>query len=297
MAVFSRLTEQREDPPLATVAVFEELLKKAQDLDDEIWAREEFDRQAQHANSCPCKGHARSTRIVSPDGSISFSPPSCLPVPSRSRSHSISSLSSLSSQSSLHSSSTYSSANRPDGLSIPTNNQTSTRSPYPSTRPAAVPSSPSSYSESEPASDAEGGARKRGRKEKPLSQEQLESVRRRRKAKKQRRRDNGTARPRKRSASQKARKQEKKRAKREALSDAEDGPGASSYRLPPRAMEKWGEPLVLDLDVKFESETMSAAHGAYVGINRPVDVEGGADDYTVEGCRVSGKKYVAWDGV
>lgn len=72
-------------------------------------------------------------------------------------------------------------------------------------------------------------------------------------------------------------------------------PKPAEYRLPKRALEKWGQPEEVKTDYVMEGAT--AAKGAYVGINRPVDSVSGSDCYTLEGELAKGRKLVRWDGV
>lgn len=69
----------------------------------------------------------------------------------------------------------------------------------------------------------------------------------------------------------------------------------SEYRLPKHAMDKWGKPIAINTAV--EMEKASAAEGAYVGKNRPVDERYGTDDYTVDRALRLGCRLEEWDGM
>ena len=47
----------------------------------------------------------------------------------------------------------------------------------------------------------------------------------------------------------------------------------------------------------IEYESLSAASGAYVGQNRPVDETTTEDDYTLEKALAMGCKHILWDGM
>lgn len=150
--------------------------------------------------------------------------------------------------------------------------------------------SPSTEYSSDANSEPEPGTSKRKKRREGWSKEKLENEKQRLKKKDKRLRAEGKRR-RKRSAAQLAKKKERRR----AATEEAGGPSTSDYQLPKNALDRWGSPEPVKTEYRMEGA--SAAAGAYVGINRPVDTESGADHYTLEGEIAKGRKYVPWDGM
>lgn len=153
-------------------------------------------------------------------------------------------------------------------------------------------SSPSpSYIYSEISSDADSETQcdsKKRKRRADWSPEKIQKERERLKMKKQRQKAEGKAKPHKKSQAQKDRKKARRAEKRMNDSDDEEGPTPAGYRLPKGALRKWGLPI--EIPTNFKMEDATAAQGAYVGINRPVDDRFGTDEYTLEGELVKGRK-------
>lgn len=119
------------------------------------------------------------------------------------------------------------------------------------------------------------------------------------KEKERKRKAEGKTRPRKRSQVQKdrkkARKAERKEAKAEREERDDEGPTPFGHRLPKNALRKWGAPIVVP--TTYGMEGASAARGAYVGVDRPVDRKYWTDEYTLEGELAKGRRYQLWDGM
>lgn len=174
--------------------------------------------------------------------------------------------------------------------------------------PFSVPASPVSESPScifgsdvttasEPDSVQQPGTTKRGRRQE-WSAEKRAQEKERQKARKQKMKVEGTYVRKKKTPEQKAKKKANKRA-RTAVEKAERATLEGSttpadYSLPKKAFKKYGKPETID--VTYAMEGASAAKGAYVGKNRPIDVKSGQDRYTVEGEREKGRRYIKWDG-
>lgn len=157
------------------------------------------------------------------------------------------------------------------------------------------PASQSPSSDSDANSEVEPGTSKRKRRREGWSPDKMAKEKARLKNKEKRQKAEGKSRPRKRSLAQKEKKRMKKQAAKEAAEEAGEGPMPTDYRLPKKALNRWGSPEPVETAYKMENAT--AAAGAYVGKNRPVDAESGADSYTLEGEIAKGRKYVPWDGM
>lgn len=145
-----------------------------------------------------------------------------------------------------------------------------------------------------PGTTSQPSPKKRKRRDN-WSQEKIDQEKRKLKAKKQKKKAEGTAPPRKRSQSQRDKKKARREREKEARYTEGEGPNPMDYNLPKHAFNKWGKPEEVTVDYAMEDAT--AAKGAYVGVNRPVDVVSGGDRYTLEGELAKGRQLVEWDGV
>lgn len=139
------------------------------------------------------------------------------------------------------------------------------------------------------------GTTKRKRRE-GWTDDKIAREKQRQKARKQRLKQEGKAPPRKKKTpEQKALKKERKKARKAAEKEAVPGGSVpADYSLPKKALKRWGKPV--PLETTYAMEGASAAKGAYVGKNRPVDAESGKDSYTLEGEIAKGRRLIEWDG-
>lgn len=285
---------QVTSPPASVIEVdidYDAHFERAWDVFETLWATEESERRQRAVAAATCD---RSSRLF--DSSFAASNSSSMPHPAPPF---------IANQPSPHHTHTPPFSEQPD---VPSDRpaailRDSTSADSPPAPPSELPSSPSSrvsYIDDSELSDCDSdppeGSRKRKRRAN-WSPEKIAREKARNKAKKERRRQAGTLRPRKKSDAQKARKKVKRAAEmlaRESDSNY-DGPTPSGYRLPKNALRTWGIPIEVPVD--YEMEKASAAEGAYVGINRPVDRTWGTDDYTLEGERTKGRTVLKWDGM
>lgn len=276
-------------PPASVIECdidYEAHFARAWDVSEAIWVAEELERRQRAAATATCDGPRASDATTDPPATTAPSP-----APSYIFSDNLSS--------SSPPSPTSAAIDEP----IPHHDDPSPHPDQPAFTTSECPpdsSSRASYFDGSELSECDSvpieGSRKRRRRD-GWSAEKLARERERNKAKKAKRKAAGNLPPRKKSDAQKARKKEK-RAEEMArrLSDGEyDGPTPAGYRLPKNALRTWGIPIEVPVD--YEMENASAADGAYVGINRPVDRRWGTDDYTLEGEMRKGRTVLKWDGV